>query len=1668
MARPLRSPRRSRSRASARTPSITSRRTAPARPVGDPIEIAALTQAFRSTTQKKGFCAIGSVKTNIGHLDAAAGVAGLIKTVLALRHAQLPPSLHFEKPHPISDLPSTPFYVNAKLANWPRRATPRRAGVSSLGIGGTNAHIVLEEAPRVEPASPPSRAFQLLTISARTDAALDRASADLMKHLRENEALDLADAAFTLHVGRKAFARRRTLVVTDRADAITALEKLDPQRVSTHSTPPGTPSLVFMLPGGGAQHPRMAFDLYASEPVYREEVDRCLARLEPRLAAQVRNCLFPDADHFEEAAQEFERPSIQLPALFTTEYALAKLWMSFGLKPAAMIGHSLGENTAACLAGVLSLEDALGLVALRGRLFETVQEGGMLGVSLPPDELKPLLGDELALAVVNAPALCVASGPKSAIDALERTLVAREIDCTRIRISIAAHSSLVEPILPQFGAYLRGIALNAPKIPFVSNLTGTWITDAQATDPQYWVDHLRNTVRFSDGVKKLLEADDRFLLEVGPGNTLSSLARLHGNAALGKRVCASLRHRDEAISDVAFLLGVLGKLWGAGAKIDWKAFHAGERRLRVPLPTYPFEHQRYWIEPGVPVHTASASSNVLKKKSDVADWFYTPAWKKKERPAAPASERMRWLVFLNEVEFGSSLATELEASGAEVITVQIGESFKRLDDTAYAIAPEERADYFALIEDLEQRALLPDRIAHTWLVTESEATPVTTTFFHRMEERGFYSLLFLAQALGNATLDKSVHIGVVSNGMQRVANETLRHPAKATVLGPCRVIPQELPDIGCTSVDVVLPDARSAKARAKSTADLARAIASELTTPSNDALVALRGDERFVQTYEPVRLDPPAAVPARLREGGVYLITGGLGGIGLVLAECLAKRVHAKLVLVARGALPERERWSAWLDEHSEQHPTSKKIRKLLKLEALGGEVMFAAADVANIEQMTQVFAQARARFGALNGVIHAAGVIDDGVIQEKTPASVDKVFTPKVHGTLLLESLLKDVELDLFVSFSSTSSILGPAGQVDYTAANAFLNAVAQRRATTSKKTYNVAINWGIWREVGMAAETAARQERTEIPSSSARTKAAHPLLGHCVSSSADELVYSAEYSPKTHWLLDQHRLKSGAALIPGTGYLEIARAALDGRGCEGSVELRDVSFFSPLVVDDRETREVRIRLRREDELYAFSIESKSRAATDAGAWQLHAQGKLGNVDMPAASRQSIAEIEARCKSEDPARSGITTSQAKHLAFGPRWDVLKRASYGVKEALALLELPERYRGDLDEYRLHPALLDLATGYGLPLIDDYAAGDDFYAPLSYRRVRVHGPLPAQVYSHIRLRENANAKSELAQFDVAITDLAGNVLVEVEQFSVRKMSSVAALTNKSSSGPAARDAEGADSQQTLATAGNEHSPLFQLLHEGILPDEGVDAFLRILSHGDAPQIVVSSLDLAALIERFGPNAAVKTDAPKSQFARPNLAASYVAPRDEIESTLVEFWQELLGVDQVGVQDNFFELGGYSLIAVRLFAKVKKAYKLEFPLSILFEAPTIELCAQRIREQLGEDVASKPADSNRRVAQKSFLVPMHAGKAWTAAAVLPRRRHVRQRDEPASSRRSRRRRSTDLRHPSARTRRQGRAARVVRGNGARLHRRDQERATERSVLHRRLLRRRNHRL
>jgi len=1086
--------------------------------LGDVIEMEALKTAFR--TDKKQYCALGSVKTNIGHLDAAAGIVSLIKVVLMMQHRQIPPSLNYEIPNPNIDFENSPFFINTGLQEWKSNGWTLRAGVSSFGVGGTNAHVILEEWTGVsEPGDKADRPDQLLLFSARTANALEQMSKNLAGYLKANPGVNLADVAYSLKPGRKTFEHRRMLVCPTVQAAIDILEAAEAApNIQGMETFYGKEEkqVVFMFPGQGSQYVNMGRGIYETETLFHEEINHCFEILKPLLNFDLKEVLYPSdrSDRSDQTDILINQTEIAQPMIFVIEYALAKLLMSWGIEPYAMVGHSIGEYVAASLSGVFSLEDALYIVSQRGKLMQQMPPGEMISVTLPEPELKRLLIDhsELDLAAVNGSTHGVVSGPPAAIEAVTRQLEKNHRQYRLLHTSHAYHSQMMDPILKPFARAVAKVKRHAPELPFISNVSGSWITDQEAADPRYWANHLRQTVRFAAGLSELLKDKQTIFIEVGPGRTLSTLVRQHPGKQPQQMVINLVRHPHEEAADEYYLLSKLGQVWLYGKEPAWQGFYTGEKRHKLRLPTYPWQRQRFWLEgnPAVMIKQGQKRWVDTGKKPDIANWFYIPSWKcsilspavKKPGEKVPSP----WLVFAGDKpgEFESRLVDRFASEpGNHLVVVRPGKRFSQLEDgptpsyRSYTIDPAREEDYTALIKTLQDNREIPGRIIHLWNLNvpgqDDDRWQLESQGLEEALESGFYSFLYLVKALGHwgILMDKpEIHLLVVTNGMYEAWGKKVTYPQKAVIQGPIMTIPHEYPGMKCCCIDLETditgpgPGDDDAEHRGNNQQWLIDQLLKEASrgVMAGEVMIAYRENYRLVRCFEPAALRGTGTPVLHLKEGGVYLISGGLGGIGLVIARHLAETLEPKLILTGRSRFPAKNQWEQWLKTHDDPDSTSRKIRKVQELEALGAEVRIYSMDTADRQGMQKMIEEVKEEWGTIHGVIHAAGVPGGVLIQLKTREIADRVLSPKIKGTLALHFALQEAGIHphFMVLCSSTSSLMPAVGQMDYSAGNAFMDAFAfYSNAVNKHHTFTVSINWDSWQEVGMAVEQLARQRQ-------------------------------------------------------------------------------------------------------------------------------------------------------------------------------------------------------------------------------------------------------------------------------------------------------------------------------------------------------------------------------------------------------------------------------------------------------------------------------------------------------------------------------------------------------------------------------------------------------------
>ena len=1640
-------------------------------PVGDPIEFEALNQVYREATDKRAFCHVGSVKSNIGHLGEAAGIASIIKVILALQHQQIPPTINYQSPNADIALNDSPFLINNQLLDWSSDKA-RIAGVTALGAGGTNAHIIVSEPPRLADSNASEHSQQLIVLSAKTPTALNAASRNLAKAL-EHDNINLADAAYTLQVGRRAYPYRRAIAVQNSDEAVFLLQGGDAKRVVDTQAEEHTPSLVFMFPGGGAQYAGMGAELYSAEKVYRDTFDTCLACLESSLAIEIRELIFASGDNREKASTLLERPSRALPALLATEYALAKQLMAWGAQPTALVGHSMGEYTAACLSGVFSLNDAMRLVALRGELFEQVthngipSNGGMLSIGLAEADARALLPSDVDIAAVNASDLCVASGPVAAIEDLQDALEKQAIECTRIRINVAAHSSMLDGILENFRTFCQSITFSNPTIPFTSNYSGGWISNAQATDPNYWVDHLRNTVRFSDNITTVLADDSRVLVEVGPGRTLTTLAQAAGAQASFN----AMRHPKESDSDVEYALRTYGHIWAAGVKVNWSTLWANERRQRIALPGYPFERKTYWIEPKVESKfelasalTATANEKLIKRPN-MDDWFSRISWMQSplRNTVSNNHQAATWLLFADELGVCDAIVRQLVrqlVEHANIIIVQQGKAFKQHNANQFSLAANELTQFKQLFKVLEDTQRIPEQIVYLWPTTHSTLT--SSSAHEQLQNRlknykanmqsCFWGLFNLSKVLCELSYEEfhkvscekktAIQLTVISSDMQTIS-ATASQPEKAILMGPVSVLPHEMPQIKTQSIDISLSVKDEDRLK-----KIAKQIIHEIYSDTNDRSVVYRGVDRWVKQIEAAPIKKAEnSKNAWLRKEGNYLITGGLGGIGLAIAEHLAQLGAGHLVLIGRRALPERSAWDNWLNQHAEHDATSQRIKKVQVIEAYGAKVTSISANVADSKSMQQAINAASTQCGKIQGVLHAAGTMDDGLIMLKSQASAAAVIDAKMKGALILDELFANKPLDFFIVFSSIASYLGLPGQIDYTAANAFLDAFAcERSRRASGKT--LVINWNAWRDVGMVvdghhATMDGRSANDEI------FKVKHPALDFCIDQSQPakpQHLLSTRFSIDKHWLLSEHRIKEGIALIPGTGMVEILRAAftehckkrLDNSRKEKNISLvlSDVQFISAFQLAENQERDLYIRVEGDDRQANLTVYSESDEMP-------HVIGRASMLNKPPQNSVDVKSIRERC-TKKLVLEGQYLKQS-FMDFGPRWGCVESIQYKGTESLSTIELPSQFLSDLEQYQIHPSLLDIAIGGSQILIDGFSAVDDFYVPIAYEQLTFIQAMPPRFYSHVRY--DSTSPAGLARFDASLINEVGQVFAEVKGFTMKKVDADFAVNLDGQS----LQAPDMNNRQKSNSAFNH---LKDILQQAISPEEGIAAFDRVMAQDTQAQWIVSSVDsgkwLLQLEKHDSPqqNQSViqyliedehDADADKDidiieqtlvnheaieamivrsfvdenddrrliayylpdydfsvtvselrDYAKNTLAAdcvpqqfieldelplnadgvldrkalrdpftpqdSHIEPETDTQKALAVIWQEVLGVNRVGLLDNFFDIGGHSLLAIRTMIKIDKEMGVRLDVSSMV-MHTLEKLAQEIDTELG---------------------------------------------------------------------------------------------------------------
>lgn len=986
--------------------------------LGDPVEIEALNKAFNNDATFS--CAIGSLKTNLGHLDAAAGVSGLIKTTLALQHKTLPPSLHYTQPNPEIDFKSGPFSVNDKLTVW-ESDKPRIAGVSSFGIGGTNAHAIVEEAPvRNEESS--LKTHQLLVFSAKTSSSLEQYHTKIADYLGQTK-MNLADLAYTLSSGRAAHRYRSFSVVENNSDY-----SGNPQIQTSDSKG----KIAFLFSGQGSQYPEMGKQLYTAFPYFKSIMDRGFELLQKETGERYDEIMgYSSASD----SEKINNTRYTQPIVFLTEYALAQLLLKLGVEPTQMIGHSLGEYVAACLSGVFTFEEGLSLVTKRATIMDRLEKGAMISVGKSYDELKIVLFSDVSVAAINTENSCVVSGKLDRIEAFSAVLDEMEASYSRLKTSHAFHSAMMNDMVGEFTEALKKVQFTKPEKAFISCLTGESIQESEVITPDYWIRHLLETVQFEKGLRTLLQEENMLLLEVGAGKSLITIARQNRNFRASHKLINLLKHPKEEGQEIVCFLNALGTIWAAGTEINWTEYFSGETRSKIAAPGYVFDAFEFPVKVNPLAKLADLNGINWGNSTEgvYTEWLYEQGWKEaKAAVKLDITNDADWAIcLLPDNDHSETIQRNIRGHFANTVFVKKGHSFAELDENTVQLNPLEGNDFQELCNYLHGKCTGSVRIIHAWS-TESDVNEL-----ENLKHTGYFSLIRLAQTLLANHPFQKISIDLLLTEAFNVTGEEEISAAKSLAIGALNVIAKEYDNTSIRVIELLEKDCEKV---------FENGVYPEKLKRLSSEMLAIRGTKIWEPIYEKTVIDASYQAEPSLKKEGVYLITGANGGMATQIAEFLLNNYQSKLILIGRGRQKNRE-----------------------KFEEFSSSILYIEDDLKNRHALGEKINKALTTFGGnLNGVFHTAGIGDfAGLINDRTQEHCEEVFAAKVSGTCNLLEVIDQNTVDFVLLFSSSSSVLAPYGQVAYVAANLFLNQLAWKYAAAGKIK---SIQWDAWKETGMA----------------------------------------------------------------------------------------------------------------------------------------------------------------------------------------------------------------------------------------------------------------------------------------------------------------------------------------------------------------------------------------------------------------------------------------------------------------------------------------------------------------------------------------------------------------------------------------------------------------------
>lgn len=1453
--------------------------------IGDAIEVEALKRAYQ--TNKRAYCAIGSVKSSIGHLNEAAGIAGMIKTILSLANRQIPPSLHVLNPNPKIEFENTPFFVNHSLMDWHTTDHPRRAAVSSFGIGGTNAHVILEEAPMLEKQAATDEP-QLFVFSAKTETALQQQINRFKNHLKQQPDLDLRDAAYTLQVGRMALSNRFYLIAESFQELF---HQLDTNKLWVRTPEKGEKSILYLIPeiSGDLQSVQLALSLYQKHRLFREEVTQCLSKIGSNSKVDLRQLFDPG-----------EKGSLQLQAIhFLFAYAFAKVMSTYHEQPFGILGFKSGNLVAATLAEAVAIEHSFAA----------------------------FMDNEITAITENQ--------------------------------------------------------IRQPRIPMFSPVNGEKLSREQLKDRAFWSTVLNASLSIPKGVSTLCQTPKMVVAFLG--NKENGIGD-HTDLPIHEWISLCTSSMEDRPAE-AFVLKWIGELWSSGVSIHWEALHKKGAKGRIPLPTYPFERNRYFLDDD-PVQIGKTFLQQVKEQSlvqkGVSDWYYVPTWKRGALSSLPTGKtKQRSAIIFHDVELNATILEACKRHYKEPFFVARGCPPVSEADNGYLLGETSKRGFSDIFQAYYQKTKNePDAILYFSLF-QDDFIEEDQMQAERLLEETYYGFLHLVQALDEIKGSTAIQLSVVANRLFDVLGDEEINPWKATLLGLVRGIPLEFPDRNCQLIDISGQEQLVASG-------MVETLLCEMEGSQED-LFALRGKSKWLPLYERTSLETHSTL--KLIDGGTYLISGGTGGIGLELAAYIASHCKASIILLGRSFFPAKDEWGKWLRDHGKQDPISAKIKRIQEIEQSGAQIYVYQTDVSDFSALASTLYRAQEEVGPVQGVIHAAGLPGSGLIQQISKETMHQVIMSKTMGCINLNRLLRENNLDFFVLCSSISTISPIIGQSDYNAANAFLDAYAEYCNREGKQAITN-VKWDVWKNVGMAVQSGL--------STAPRKELDHPLFEYRFQAGDKELFYS-KLSLHRHWVLQDHRTNEHGVLS-GTTLLEMVREAADNSMLKKPYLLRQVHFHTPITVREEEEKEVLLLFTKNKESYDFII--YSRFQHDEHTWIPHVTGTIE------ATQHSASTMDLEALKESCGDKHVLFTEADHqkhggyLNFGKRWRNIREVMAGSDEGVAIIELPETYQADLDDYHLHPGMLDTATSFLLGFLNK----QKMFIPLSYESIAVYGKMPRCIYSYSKYLDSRFPQEDLASFDIQIMDEFGNVIIDIRNYTVIAISE--SVADRISDGKKQSIQINLDKWMNADAHGDDSSPI------GILPEEGREIFGKILTSG-VSNLIISTIDIETRLRKShhstanGWNGYEQSVSKKIQAKRPPLSVEYVPPQTDIEKALCAIYENYLGMAPIGIADDFFELGGDSLKAIHVSTNIRKQFDSNITLTDLFQYKTIKNVAEFIKSnnQVGQYQISpvkvqphyKTSLAQRRIFFLQGLMPDTVGYNESTAVLLEGPIHLRKIEE-----------------------------------------------------------------